>query len=196
MTDTNEEEYPHWKTALFGNQNAVANLRCAIHYVFWHAVYGLMALVFGTILLGLKVIGAVVPVGRAKNVVHAVAENDTVKDVFRGIVLIAGAILCILTITIAIAALVIIMLEHFWTFVTVSVISIVAIAIFIGAIVLLEEYGNSIGRVLSRGASGARTAGEKATNTPGIRRVYGECPVSMDMSPKWFDDMFPEDDER
>jgi len=30
-------------------------------------------------------------------------------------------------------------------------------------------------------------AGERAVETPGVRRVYGECPVSMDIEPKWFD---------
>jgi hypothetical protein len=49
MTQT-EEKYPHWKEALFGNDGAVANLRCAVKYVFWHTGYALLG-ILGVVLL-------------------------------------------------------------------------------------------------------------------------------------------------
>jgi hypothetical protein len=161
-----DDKYPHWKDALFGNHNAVANLRCAVHYVFWHAVYALIAVagavVVGAIKLGIAVAPYLGPLG----------------------ILIGVAV-----------ALVFYLYTQFWA--TISLVG--GIILGLGAILgilLLAEYISDPAKNAANGvAAKANTAGQKAVKTPGVRRVYGECPVSMSAAPKWFDDLFPEDDD-
>ena len=47
--------------------------------------------------------------------------------------------------------------------------------------------GEKTGSVVKRGAN---KAGSKAVKTPGIRRVYGNCPVHFNIEPKWFEELF------
>lgn len=194
-----EDEYPHWRTALFGNHNAVANIRCAIHYVFWHASYALIG-VIGVLLVGLVHVASAAatylgPVGRPiirllswldDLIVRAISHEhaDTVgmalSVILLGVmVVLIGYLVYLNPIEVLIAAGIVIA----------SIVLLVVLAIVIEYI---ERKGKS---AASHAANGARRVGEKAVETPGIRRVYGQCPVSMDQAPKWFDNLFDEEDE-
>lgn len=191
MTETDTEgRYPHWKDALFSN-DAIANLRCAIDYVIWHAVYGLLALlgllVIGSIKGARKLSAVLGPVaapfsGVGSRIISAVTwfvNNDTVSTFFTYLFnLIFYAIVAFNAIVIGL-----------WVYNEPSeFFKFVGIGVSIAAgIIILAAVGIKIRPYLS-------TAGEKAKETPGVRRVYGECPVDLDISPKWFDNLFPEDE--
>jgi hypothetical protein len=197
-----EDKYPHWKDALFGNHNAVANLRCAIHYVFWHGAYGLLA-VLGVLLVGALKAGDFLaeylgplsePVKSAiSRVRHGIArflnhdKTQAVAEIGFVVLFVVSLIACVVTLG--------------WLFYTQFWMTVQALGILIGGVIglillfaiieRLEEPAANAGSAL---ASGANRAGQKAVQTPGIRRVYGECPVSMDMAPRWFDNLFPEEE--
>ena len=198
-----DDKYPHWKDALFGNHNAVANLRCAVHYVFWHALYALIAvagaIVVGAIKLGMAVapyLGPLAsPVGTALDRlfdgVAYVLNHRYTQKAFEAVM-----VICAIGILIGgAAALVFYLYTQFWA--TISLIG--GIILGLGAILgilLLAEYISDPAKNAANGvAAKANAAGQKAVQTPGVRRVYGECPVSMDAAPKWFDNLFPDEDE-
>jgi len=198
-----DDKYPHWKDALFGNHNAVANLRCAVHYVFWHAVYALIAVigvvVVGAIKLGKAIAPYLGPLGaplvagldRFFNGVSYVLNHRYTQTIFEGVMVIAAIVILVGFIGVVIWQLIVAPWE------TLALIGgvILGFAILLG-ILLLAEYLRDPARNAANGlAAKANTAGQKAVQTPGVRRVYGECPVSMDAAPKWFDNIFPEDDE-
>jgi len=196
-----DDKYPHWKDALFGNHNAVANLRCAVHYVFWHAVYALIA-VGGVIVVGAIKLGKAVapylgplasPVGNALDRlldgVGYVLNHEYTEKVFEGFMF-----LCAIVFVVGgLGALSFYLYTQFWA--TVSLLG--TIVLGIGAciaLLLLAEYLRDPAKSAATGvATTARAAGERAVETPGIRRVYGECPVSMGMAPQWFENLFPEE---
>lgn len=188
MTD----EYPSWREALFSDDK-IANIRCAIKYVFWHGAYLLLALLGVLLVAGAKVLDALSRSGgnRAVGGVKRGLGDSRVKKAARYVfgtlmvVYVAGVIAygvyLFITILLANPATTI-----FWT-----------VAIVGGSIALLLGWaygGPRIKSALRRAggatASAASKAGTKAAETPGIRRVYGNCPVHMDISPRWFDKIF------
>jgi len=137
-----EDKYPHWKDALFGNHNAVANLRCAVHYVFWHGVYALLAVI--------------------------------------GVLVVGGAIYLLVT--------------AFWQFLAAVGGGLGVVILLVGLALLWEKLRDPAKSAANGAAAKANVAGQKAVQTPGVRRVYGECPVSLDQAPHWFENLFPEDE--
>lgn len=203
MTSDNlEDEYPHWKDALFGDHNAVANIRCAIHYVFWHAVYLLIAAVgmlTVALLLGVKQLARfagplsapiVSAIDRAVLAVSAVAQHRYTKKLVDGILLaLFFAAIGTVLVTFGWA-----LYTQFWTTLIVmggAVLGIIGAFVALVASAYLYDYASTVALTA---ATTARGAGERAVETPGIRRVYGKCPVSLNQSPKWFDSIFPEDE--
>lgn len=202
-----EDTYPHWKDALFGNHNAVANLRCAIHYVFWHSVYAMIAVV-GVLVLGtVKVLKTISkPLGplsdpidrgldRVVSTANYVLNHEYTEKFFNALL-----VLFVIGVVMYVCGIIVyaIILLGVLEFAKVLGVTIVIGALFIGALYALEVITPY---VLGAGASAAdytankaRQAGEKAVETPGVRRVYGECPVSLDMAPKWFNDLFPDEE--
>jgi hypothetical protein len=82
----------------------------------------------------------------------------------------------------------------FWTTVAIFGGIVLGFGALIGALLLAEFLSDPAKSAATGVAVRTRAIGERAVETPGVRRVYGECPVSMDMAPKWFDKLFPEED--
>jgi len=197
-----DDKYPHWKAALFGNHNAVANLRCAVHYVFWHTVYGLLAvlgvLVVGAIKTGKFIAQYLGPVeepvvaflDRLLRGVEYVITHRYTQKVFKGFVAI-----CAIGLLVGGAVTIVYSLyTMFWTTVAIFGGIVLGFGALIGALLLAEFLSDPAKSAATGVAVRTRAIGERAVETPGVRRVYGECPVSMDMAPKWFDKLFPEED--
>lgn len=194
-------EYPHWKDALFGNHNAVANIRCAVHYVFWHGVYALIGLV-GVLFVGLLKIGMILspvfgPLGKPiESALSRVYHGLEAVANHRYTELVAGAALVVVFVAAVVATItffILALLNQFWMVVQSMVIA-VGLFIMAGALLYaIELLSGPTKSVATSVAVNARETGEKATEAPGVRRVYGKCPVSMDQTPKWFDKIFPED---
>lgn len=49
-TTTDEDEYPHWRTALFGDNDHAANLYCGVKYAAWHLFHLLYVVLLGLFL--------------------------------------------------------------------------------------------------------------------------------------------------
>lgn len=187
------EEYPHWKDALFGNNSALANLRCAIKYGVWHGVHAILALIFVPIVLLIKALEfvakfagplkgpAFVVLESAMVMCETAWENKYVKKVGRGL-LILFALAAVL-----VAALLLGIIVYNYPYIVAGVVigMVVAVALIAAGIYAWDRF--SIDDKKTHVAIRVRRAGEKATRTPGVRRVYGECPVHMDIEPKWFD---------
>lgn len=198
-----DDKYPNWKDALFGNHDAVANVRCAVHYVFWHTVYALIA-VAGAIVVSSIKLGKVVapylgplasPVGNALDRLFAgvsyVMNHRYTEKAFE-VVLTVAVIAWLIAMAVA---LVFYLYTQFWATVTTIGVIVGKVALAI-AILFLVEYLHDPARNAANGvAAKANAAGKRVVKTPGVRRVYGECPVSMSAAPKWFDKLFSEDDE-
>lgn len=197
-----DDKYPHWKDALFGDNNAVANIRCAIHYVFWHSVYAIIGIVGAIAVAFVKAGKAIapylgplaVPVARffvwIGDGIHYIMEHRYTETVFRYGFYLFIALGIIYVVVLFIVAL---LTDPLMLLGTIGAI-IGAFIALLGVFVVVEKLKNPTKDAATGAASGLRTAGEKATKTPGIRRVYGECPVSMKQAPKWFDNIFAEDE--
>jgi len=55
-----------------------------------------------------------------------------------------------------------------------------------GLLIYLDERETTVSEVAGSGLS---KAGNKAKETPGVRRVYGNCPVSLKTCPRWFESL-------
>lgn len=190
------DKYPSWRDALFSN-DTVANIRCGIKYIIWHGGYLLIAIV-GAIFFALyKFVDLLqrgsdtTPVKSARSKV----DNDKAK---MGARYIFGTALVVYA-----AAMLAWVLYTVVTFVLkypgLALAGAIVAALIFATLLAGAAYGGPyISKVLHRTAEGATStanrAGKKAVQTPGIRRVYGECPVSMNMAPKWYDRIFSEDE--
>jgi len=191
-----QEEYPSWRKALFG-QDTIANLRCAVKYTVWHTGYLLLTVV-GALLLGLvavaTAISRAIPGERLGDgasrlggvvmrpivaVVEAYQNSNTAKRLAEyGAMLVLGALFIG-----AVAFLLWFIVMNPW----IAAQAILTIGVVTAAIVLTLEVLERVGgRAASSAGRGVQVAKEKAVETPGIRRVYGECPVHFDIEPKWF----------
>ena len=185
-----EDKYPHWKDALFGDhEDMVANLRCAVKYLFWHGAYLLLA-VFGVLLYAVsKVLGAIGQSGAATRTSNAL-HSPQAKKAGRGLFVLSAILMVIYVIG------VVIYLILTQPFALLGALVSVALIVVAGVIAgfAWEKGGPKVKALLSRAGSpvkkGASKAGKKAIETPGVRRVYGNCPVHMNMEPRWFDKLF------
>lgn len=190
MTDI--DDYPSARDALFDSDKLV-NFRCFLKYIFWHGAYMLLALI-GLLLYG----GAVVfdylsrnGGGRAVGAVQSGVRDSRVKKVSRWVF---GTFIVLYT-----AALVAYGVYLLYRALLTAPLATVAggVGVVGGSIIVIvvAPYASRyIKRALRRGGSsvaqGASRAGSVAQRTPGLRRVYGECPVSFDIEPAWFDRIF------
>lgn len=186
------QKYPHWKDALFGG-DTIANIRCAIKYTFWHLTYLLMGIVGAFLVVVATVLGKLGRTSAARKV-GAAARDDRVKkavDVLFlmtfGFVVVGGLIV--------VAAFIIL---HPFAFLKGAAMFIGAALLALGLLLVYEKSESWLKGAMYKTAkpigSGAKKAGSKAVQTPGVRRVYGECPVSWDIEPKWFDKIFGDDE--
>ncbi|AGM11617.1 hypothetical protein HCTV5_6 [Halovirus HCTV-5] len=183
-----ENKYPHWKDALLGNDGAVANLRCAVKYGFWHAGYALLG-VLGIVLLALawtfdKVTGTGA-VDRVQSfLAHPYVDDATDLILAWAVGVYFGAIASWLIIKIIREPFLLVELIAVCVGVIVGALAIVAVAAY-----LWKKTRDTRQTTVALAGGAARRAGERAVETPGVRRVYGQCPVSMDIEPKWFERM-------
>jgi len=206
-SDSIEDKYPHWRDALFGNHNAVANIRCAIHYVFWHLVYALIAVV-GVFIIGCIMVAEAIapylgPVGnyilagldRAKSVTARFLNHPYTEKAARTVVY---AMFYALLIGLVVGTAYSLYTQFWFTIFTViggAIIFALTLGALLGVVLLAEHLYEPTVKTGSIVASKANSAGKRAVETPGIRRVYGKCPVSIGQSPKWFQNIFPEEKE-
>lgn len=202
MTDENiEDKYPHWKDALFGNHNVVANIRCAIHYVFWHSVYGLIGAI-GLIFLGItRALTVVAPIfgplgGPIKNAIFKL------EDYIDLILLHPGTEAIINTVLTFIGFLWVGLIIFFGITNPVELAYLIgtlvlAVVIFIALMYVAEmiKESTTTKQTTQKSKKTLERVGKKATETPGIRRVYGKCPVKIKNHPKWFDNLFNQEEK-
>ena len=203
MTDT-ESEYPHWKTALFGDDKA-ANLWCGIKYFVWHGAHLLLAaigvLVFVLLTIYGKVTDAldyVVP-NTAPTVptpdlgIKEKLTSERASDV--GILLFALSGVASIGI-LGYHLIVFVLANTMLFFATVGAItlSVAGLGIGIYMFVFINDRYNIVEHTRRRTKHTsvktvrvASTAKEKSKQTPVFRRLVGYCPVNMSMEPRWFD---------
>lgn len=188
-----KDKYPHWRDAL-SDSSLLVNLRCAVKYVLWHSIYLVLALI-GAILVGassiLGKLGASKTARKVGSVIGAIITSSKLKRVIE---LCINALLVVSGIVMLFGGAYAIWLD--------PMVGVMILAIIGGAVValvllaLLDESGiidklfgagEKTGSAVSRGAT---KAGKKAVQTPGIRRIYGNCPVHFDIEPKWFEERF------
>lgn len=159
-----ENEYPSPREALFGNGH-VANLRCAIKYFVWQFGHALYAV----LLVPFVLIGSLLPeVTDGSRLDSAIETGKTVGEY--GMLGLAA-----ISIVFGIAVILyMLILSPLYT-IGMFVLGAVSIALAFGLFVV------------------GSTVSDTAPDKPGLRRVYGYCPVSMDMKPKWFDRIYGDD---
>lgn len=192
MSDDFNDKYPHWKDALLGNDGAIANLRCAIHYIVWHTVYGGLAVVAFLLVGAIKslvFIGEhsgplstyVVGFGEwLKSSVVRVVKHPATFYVGFGVT----ASIAVACLGIALYQIITMGLDSLLMLAKLLVTLIIFAVIGFGLMWFGEHY---ISPLLGR-------AGKRAKETPGIRRIYGNCPVSISQPPRWFNKVFPDDE--
>lgn len=172
-----ETEYPSWRDVL-EDDSKIANLHCAAKYVFWHTAYALLA-VFGLALVQFaKVYQWITGTSGAKRVSNIMSSSraKAASRYMANALLILGAVLAIVTIGLM-------LLEDPVLFVM-AVGWIVGVFIISMLVVLFVDEGLPYLRQLLGGT------GERAAQTPVVRRVYGRCPVHMDIEPQWYEELF------
>lgn len=205
MTDEQEEEeekYPSVREALFGD-NTIANIRCAIKWLVWHTMYVLLT-VFGLLFVGvmtvvMKVAGFIdkhLPEGpdvsgRLGPLVDKLAvacakfdryvEDIGAKDVALKAAQVVVALGIIGAILFSLGFFVWLAFTQPWILAT-SLGGVVALFGVLAIIAYIEDETNAKQKTVDA----VSKTKEKAVETPGVRRVYGNCPVHMDMEPKWF----------
>lgn len=151
------DEYPSVRRAILGRNGHVANAYCAVKWALWQVSHVLLAAV---------VVAVVIPAAWLFNRIGVRPPKP---------VLVAGAVLKRVLDRVAN--------------------SIVGKALWYAAFVVVAVAGSPVWVVMAIGIylyQGSRLQAllhrgrDTAKDTPGVRRLYGECPVSMDIEPKWF----------
>lgn len=176
-----EGKYPHWKDALLGN-GTVANLRCAVKYGFWHLAYGLL-FVLGVILLAGAWLLDKTTGSSAVGRVQSGLGHPRVKQAGRVLGYGFLALYAVFIVAVVVKAIIEDPMLLVWAVG-------VCVAFIVAAVraILAWEYGGDKAKTTVHVAKGAASrAGERAVETRGVRRVYVNCPVHMDIEPKWFE---------
>lgn len=188
-----QDKYPHWKDAL-ADSSLIVNLRCAVKYLLWHSIY-LVLTVIGALFIGaamlVEKVGATKTAQSTGSFIESILTSSKLKRAVETIITIAAYVV-VIGFSIGLA----------YTVWLNPMTGVFMLATFGGAVIVtilllaLDEWGlfdklfgagEKTGSVVKRGAS---KAGSKAAKTPVIRRVYGNCPVSMNQCPRWFDKIF------
>lgn len=178
------------------SQDTVANIRCAVKYAVWHTGYLLLSIV-GLLLLGVvyagKGLARIVPGETIGNAILAVggavgsaigrastAFNESVaKDIAEWAAIILLGVLFL--------AFVGMVLYQIWLTPFLALQVGVGIVLTIGVLLLLTEaYDRYAGQASESVGHGISKAKSRAVDTPGVRRIYGNCPVDFEISPLWF----------
>lgn len=210
------EDYPHWKAALFDSEKAV-NLRCFLKYCTWHGSYALLA---GAILLLSGITKAVnafpssrvsASADRAYRSASKPRAKKAARYTFKGVAVLA--FLGVVSVLLFAAV--------FKTMVLLRsiIIGLVTFALVFGGVnglMWLHEKG-VLRDIKNRALAGmglvggllvnnktkqsatvvvkkGKKAKEKAPNTKGVRRIYGNCPVNLNICPHWFNKYVEKDE--
>lgn len=186
-------EYPSVRKALLGqSENGVANLWCGVKWLLWQLTYVAIAVFFGAVgllLLPFFLIGKFVSGGRTERFgkwlgdkLYYVATHDYVSKAVRytlvavtlgSIASLAGALVYGLT------------YYPQDTLIMVGLITVVILAAVTGIFIAqVLEFGF---RLLSDQFSSVK---DRSKEKPVARRLVGYCPVSMDITPRWFEKLF------
>lgn len=179
-----EDKYPHWKDALFGEDSAYANLKCAVKYGIWHAAYALLTVLGAGLVIAAVVIDKITGSSLANRVMK-IADHPKVKFAGRAIVV------SILGIWVLFAlGMVAVEFYHNPIYLVYTAAAIAGVIVALIGIIIVEEKTQEYRQTVVRSANGvAVRVGTKAKETPGVRRIYGRCPVSMDIEPKWYQNL-------
>jgi len=171
------DKYPSPKEAIFGNGH-VANLRCAIKYVAWQLTYTVIA-AFGLLFAGLVYVGEKVPVGYPLKYIGRFGQRVAQLSIVRPIITYFWY---------GVGVLVVALFLYTFVYYTIFALIVTGYIVALGAsAIFAKRYGDSIESWLRRNLWFLPVAAEKSKQTPGVRRVYGHCPVSFDIEPKWFE---------
>jgi hypothetical protein len=192
---SNEDNpYPHWKEALFGENGHASNAYCAVKYGIWHVSHVLLA---GAMLCGL---GMLLLVQGSFQLVQRVA-NIEIPDMLK-----IGAIprfraamnskygkrlmrhlsyLALITLLVILLAFIIYVLIVDTLVAVASILTVIVpiILIWIDGKYQLYQHFVPAKKVAVKKSSNVK---DRSTETPYLRRVLGYCPVHMDIDPKWY----------
>lgn len=183
MTSTDTDEYPSWKKALFG-QETIANLRCAVKYIFWHTAHLVLAIPIVISLGLLTLVDKAANTGTA-SVAREKTDNEYLKS--GAYYLMWALVIGYLAIGVAMIAVEI----YANPMIAVFILAVIGGVVVLGLTVALtaslageqfKAFGAWVAGLLG-------SAGHRATQTPGVRRVYGNCPVSFKIDPKWYESL-------
>lgn len=194
-----KDKYPHWKDALFGDDGIVANLRCGTKYVSWHGLHIILATIILGIVLTVKFLETVSETKSCEVAVNKL-RSDRVKNVT-------------ITVTKGLSAFIVLafisaggylaiknpfeFLKGIGLFIGILALSLAITLVLMGAYLLvssrikptIERKSRESDRIPSKKdvSSKASEVAEVSKETPVVRRVYGRCPVSFEIEPKWFE---------
>lgn len=188
-----QREYPSIRKALLGqSENGVANLWCGVKWLTWQATYlaiGLLIAAFGAVILPVYLVAKFFQGGRAeiaynwlaRKLYNFATHDYTSKAVRWGLTSVAiGTV-------VGLAGLLVYGLVYYpeRTLMEVGVITLVLLGI--GALAVVVRILEVVGHGLAARFSDVKS---KSEEKPVARRVIGYCPVSMDITPKWFEKIF------
>lgn len=161
-------EYPSLHDAILGNEHA-ANLYCAIKYVIWHTVYLLLTAFMLTLTVTMLPLEWVWSRDSVRGAIVAVVSSSRVKQAAKALVLLT-AIVIVGGVLVAVA------LNFYMALFFIASYA----AVFALGWVWLVHVVPFLERVLPN-------VRERSQRQPVARRVYGYCPVSFEIEPRWYE---------
>lgn len=197
-----KDHYPSPREAIFGNGH-VANAWCALKYVSWHLLYAFLAVCLGFLSIGIKMVDSVsgrIPLWgtgrvtggarRGAGWIHSALTHSRVKYLTTPLL----AVIAVVCFVVGIGGLVLMIIDDPFAFFVMLGVLIVLCAAFVlvihVSIYLRKRFastGRTVGDVVVPVQQRANRIRTQARDTTAVRRVYGYCPVSMDVEPKWFE---------
>lgn len=197
-----KDHYPSPREAIFGNGH-VANAWCALKYISWHLLYAFLAVCLGLLSVGIKVGDSVserIPLRGARRItegirrgagwIHSGLTHSRVKSVAALLIGVLGVI----SLVASIVAVVLMFIDQPIQFIVMLGIIIVLCAAAVLVIHVgkhlrkrFTSAGKAMGDVVVPVQQRTNKIRTRARDTTAVRRVYGYCPVSMDVEPKWFE---------
>ncbi|MFB6236962.1 MAG: hypothetical protein ABEH81_01190 [Halopenitus sp.] len=164
-----EEEYPHWKAVLLSKEK-VWNAYCTIKYVIWHGLHAIHAVIVGVVML-LAVILERMFGFSISEIVSDKLDHPAILKTAKSVAMLFF-LLSIGVFLVAVAAFFYVLYQNPLE----TGIGIVGIIVYFAVGFALLKLNRIYGKPIR----------SKAKTTPVVRRIYGQCPVSMEIEPKWY----------
>lgn len=184
-TDT-DREYPTWRVIF--QDDKYANLRCAVKYLFWMIAHVPLALIGIVAYIGITLL--TLPTKLLPHDARSWCGTQLDRILRSNLTKKAGRALSVLFVGGFMVGVTVMILYSLYMN---PLFTIGVVGLAIGILVLLSG-ATIVGGAIKRKI--LRPAGKKAAETKAVRRIYGNCPVSMDVSPKWFDTLMAKLTER